>query len=198
MSSRSARPTSSELTSLHENVRIATEISSMSNPRICTSFLLLSTLFFIAGCERDDSAADRRVSENIQSSREAANKKDNDAQAKSYKLLESAAKESAASPGSKATAKALVAQSNFASAIALLPQVNDAENQAHRIIRELGRVGSELAGEASLIGALKGANPSASSSDPLKVLAANKAKFAGQVAEIDKTISQLAAQQQAL
>src|SRR5216117_444024 len=99
-----AFPTS-ELTSLHENVRIAAEISSMSNPRICTSFLLTFTLFFIAGCERDDSAADRRVSEDIQNSRETAYKKDNDAQAKSYKLLESAAKESAASPAAKATAK---------------------------------------------------------------------------------------------
>src|SRR4051812_40575958 len=181
MSSRSARPTSSELTSLHENVRIATEISSMSNPRICTSFLLTFTLFFVAGCEREDSAADRRVSENIQSSREAAYKKGDDAQAKSYKLLEAAAKETAASPASKATAKAMVAQSNYSSAVDLLPELNRAENEAHRTLREMGRIGNELGGEASLITSLKGSNPSAGASDPLKALGANKAKFAAQV-----------------
>jgi len=168
----------------------------MLNSRLCIALLFLLS-FLATGCEKDESAADRRVSENIEASREAYYKKDGGPE-QAHKLLEAAAKETTASNASKANAKALVGQSNYALAISHLPEVNSAENEALQVIREINRVGSTLANEVFLIDSLKGANPSASPSDPVKALSANKAKFSGQVAELDKTIQQLQARQQEL
>ncbi|HEV8291085.1 MAG TPA: hypothetical protein VGP94_04155 [Tepidisphaeraceae bacterium] len=155
------------------------------------------TLSFITGCEKDESAADRRVSENIQAARETYYKKDGGPE-KSHKLLEAAARETTASNASKATSKALVGQSNYALAISHLPELNAAEAEALRVVREINRIGSELGDEVFLIDSLKGSNPSAGATDPLKALSANKAKFAAQVAELDKTIQQLQTKRQEL
>jgi hypothetical protein len=169
----------------------------MLNSRCVLAFLFFSTFFFIAGCDKEENAADQRVSDNIRLARDTYYSKDGGPE-KSQKLLEAAAKETAASNASKATAKALVGQSNYAMAVSHLTELNEAENEAMRAIREIGRIGSELGDEVSLIDSLKGSNPSASQNDPLKALSANKAKFAAQVAEFDKTIQQLQAKQQEL
>jgi hypothetical protein len=169
----------------------------MLNPRLYIALLFGLTFFLFTGCEKEESAADRRISENIDASREVYYKKDGGPE-KSHKLLESAAKESAASAVSRASAKELVGQSNYALAISRLPEVNNAENDSLRIIREINRIGSELGDEVFLIESLKGSNPSGSASDPLKALSANKAKFAAQVAEFDKILQQLEAKRQEL
>jgi len=169
----------------------------MLNPRLWIALLFGLTFFLFTGCEKEESAADRRISENIDASREVYYKKDGGPE-KSHKLLESAAKESAASAVSRASAKELVGQSNYALAISRIPEVNSAENDALRIIREINHVGAELGDEVFLIDSLKGSNPSAGQSDPLKALSANKAKFAAQVAEFDKTLQQLEAKRQEL
>lgn len=170
----------------------------MLNSRLGFIFLLCSTLLPIAGCDKDENAADRRVSENIQAAREAYYKKDGGPE-KSNKLFEAAAKETAASNNSKATAKGFVGQSNYALAVSRLGEINEAENEALRVIREISRIGAELADEVFLIDSLKGSNPSAAAAnDPLKALSANKTKFTSQIAELDKTIKQLQAREQEL
>src|SRR5207245_1678382 len=135
----------SRLTSPPSPVKILPETTPMLNSRLCIALLLFSTLFLIS-CEKEESAADRRVSENIQASREAYYKKDGGPE-KSHKLLESAAKETTASNASKATAKALVGQSNYALAVSRLPEMNAAETEALRVIREINRIGSQLGDE---------------------------------------------------
>ena len=152
--------------------------------RSCISLLLFLTLFLITGCDKDETAADRRVSDNIDEAR-GAYYQQNGGPDKSHKLLLSAANENAASNSSKATAKALVGQSSYAMAISRLAELNAAETEALRIIRDINHVGSQLGDEVFLIDSLKGANPAASANDPLKALSANKARFAAQVAELE-------------
>jgi hypothetical protein len=169
----------------------------MSNHRALSIALLLSTSFITAGCENEQSEADRRVNDSITLSRAAYNKTERNSP-EAHNLLTLAAKESQASWSAKANAKALVAQSSFDSAVNALHELNTVENEANRLIRDMGRISSEITSEVALIDSFKGQNPTASQSDPLKALSASKATFTAQVGEHDKAIQQLETQKQAL
>ncbi len=169
----------------------------MSNHRFRVASLFLCSFIVTAGCENEESAANRRVNASIETSRQAYRKSDGNS-AEAHKHLETAAKETAASAAAKATAKSLVAQSSFDSAVRALPELNTVETEAQALIRDMGRISSDITSEVALIESLKGQNPSASQSDPLKALSASRAKFTAQVGELDKNIQQLESQKQAM
>jgi len=145
------------------------------------------------GCEDAQRQADKKVAEAIAKSQQAAMKEGGAAEAK--RLLEAAAAEEGASDATKASAKSLLAQTNYAEAVKRLGELSAREAKVTELIGNIERLAQQIAANNLLIAQCKGSNPAGITPDePLKALAASKAKCTAMAADLAKRIAAVESQ----
>lgn len=131
------------------------------------------------GCEKSESAADRRVRDHLTSARLTRNEKGREA---AHSELSKAAQETEASFGGKAIAKAAVGESEYAAALALMPQLDALEVGALQSLGNITRLSNQIGNEVLAIDSYK-AEAAKGGAEAIKALTALAANTSAKAAE---------------
>lgn len=148
------------------------------------------------GCEDQRARADRELRQVIARSERMAD------QAEAIALLSNVATPEvtqAASPAIVADMKHQLGHNSYTRAVALLPQLNSRETEAQALMRDITRLGGRIFNNNQMMAFYKAQDPAgAAASQPLKTLAAAKARLTARIAELDTQAAQIDARLKAL